>query len=160
MKHMTKNLQGKIFQSVLKDWVCNLPLREQGTLLTAIRGCDLTPKFPLESIERTITAFVRCAVMNPFDEREIDREIGCFMQTKLPENWKASTFGHYPLHYVMHLVHSLEIIGYRCPDIEFSEQALRAYQKFVKSFHLNFETEAEMEERLSEDRIVKASVVE
>jgi hypothetical protein len=156
----TENLQGKTFQSVLKDWVCDLPLREQGTLLTAIRGCDLTPKFPLDSIERTLTAFIRCAVMNPFDEREIDREVGCFMQTKLPENWKASTFGHYPLHYVMHLVHALEIIAYRCPTANFSAQALYAYNKFVESFHLNPETKIEMKERLGEDRILKASVVE
>jgi hypothetical protein len=51
---MTKNLQGKEFQSVLQDWVCNLPLRMQGTLLTAIRGCDLTPKLPLDSTERNL----------------------------------------------------------------------------------------------------------
>lgn len=157
---MTKNLQEKTFQSVLKDWVCDLPLREQGTLLTAIRGCDLTPKYPLDSIERTITAFVRCAVMNPFDEREIDREIGCFMQTNLPVNWKASTFGHYPLHYVMHLVHALEIICYRCPDPTFSVTAGVAYSRFVSSFHLNIETKEEMEARLGEDRTLKASVVE
>lgn len=156
----TENLQGKTFQSVLKDWVCDLPLREQGTLLTAIRGCDLTPKYPLDSIERTITAFVRCAVMNPFDEREIDREPGCFMQTDLPENWRASAFGHYPLHYVMHLVHALEIIGYKSPEALFSFQAINAYCKFVKSFHLNPETEIQMNERLCEDRILKASVVE
>lgn len=157
---MVTNLQGKVFQSVLKNWVCDLPLREQGTLLTAIRGCDLTPKYPLDSIERTMTAFVRCVVMNPFDEREINKEIGCFMQTKLPDDWRASAFGHYPLHYVMHLVHALEIIAYRCPDVFFAGQALEAYEKFVKSFHLNIETDSEMEARLGEDRFLKASVVE
>src|SRR5258706_71297 len=30
--------------SVLQDWVMALPLREQGTLLTAVRGCDDEPK--------------------------------------------------------------------------------------------------------------------
>lgn len=157
---MITNLQGKTFNSVLKDWVSNLPLREQGTLLTAIRGCDLTPKYPLDSIERNLTAFVRCAVMNPFDEREIDREAGCFMQSNIQDDWKASAFGHYPLHYVMHLVHALEIIAYRCPDIDFMRQALVAYNKFVTSFHLNPETIEEMTERLGEDRMLKNSVVE
>jgi hypothetical protein len=38
--------------SVLQDWVTELPLREQGTLLTSVRGCDLTPKYPLDSQER------------------------------------------------------------------------------------------------------------
>lgn len=37
-------------RSVLRDWVMELPLREQGTLLTCIRGCDLTPKLPLHSL--------------------------------------------------------------------------------------------------------------
>jgi len=147
-------------KSVLKDWVMELGLREQGTLLTAIRGCDLVPKYPLDSVEKTFTAFVRCAVMNPFDEREIDSEAGCFMQTNLPEKWKPSIFEHYPLHYVLHLVHALEIIGYKCPDRAFGMQAQSAYVKFVHAWHLNFETKEMMELRLSEDRIAKGCIVE
>lgn len=145
--------------SVLKDWVMELPLREQGTMLTAIRGCDLVPKFPLDSIERTLTAFVRCAVMNAFDPREIDAEPGCFMQTKIPK-FKASALGHYPHHWVMHMVHALEVIGYRCPDDTFRIPASNAYFKLVKSMHLKPERCEDMAERLTEDRIALNCVVE
>ncbi|BCM88759.1 hypothetical protein IAD21_00601 [Abditibacteriota bacterium] len=146
-------------KSVLKDWVMELPLREQGTLLTAIRGCDLTPKYPLDSPERTLTAFIRCATMNPFDAREIDAEPGCFMQTKIPPKFKGSSLGHYPLHYVMHLLHAAQIIAYRCPDEQFSAQAQKVYLELVRSFHLNPETESQMTERLNEDRIAGNCIV-
>ena len=46
-------------KSVLQNWVMALPLREQGTLLTAVRGCDLTPKFPLDSLERRLVGSIR-----------------------------------------------------------------------------------------------------
>lgn len=147
-------------KSVLKDWVMNLGLREQGVLLTAIRGCDLTPKFPLDSPEKTLTAFVRCAVMNPFDAREIDSEPGCFMQTKPPAKFRLTMIEHYPLHWVIHLLHALQIIGYRCPDKTFSLPAVELYLSMVKSLHLNPETLEQMEARLSEDRIAKGCIVE
>lgn len=147
-------------KSVLQDWVMELGLREQGTLLTAIRGCDLVPKFPLDSPERTLTAFVRYAVMNPFDAREIDSEPGCFMQSKIPENFRASSLGHYPHHWVMHLLHAMQIIAYKCLNFEIRNQAEIVYEKLVESMHLNPETSREMTERLSEDRIAKGCIVE
>lgn len=147
-------------RSVLNDWVMELGLREQGTLLTAIRGCDLAPKYPLDSVEKTLTAFIRFAVMFPFDAREIDSTPGCFMQSKIPADFKPSSMDHYPSHYVMHLVHALEVIGYKCPHSDIKAQALKAYFKFVKSFHLNYETVQQMTDRLSEDRIANNNIVE
>lgn len=151
---------GTEYKSVLQDWVMKLGLREQGTLMTAVRGCDLTPKLPLDSQERTLTAFIRYSIMNAFDYREIDSEAGCFMQTRIPEDFRASNFGHYPLHYVMHLIHAMEIIGYRCPDGDRSRQAMHVYGKFVRSFHLFPESLSVMQERLSEDRIANNNIVE
>ena len=147
-------------RSVLQDWVMELPLREQGTLLTAIRGCDLTPKFPLDSIERQITGFVRCAVMVAFDQREIDATAGAFMVSRFPSEFSASALGHYPHHFVMHLIHALEIIARRCPHFDFGAMAEKAYYRFVHSMHLNPETPEQMIERLNEDRIERGTVVE
>jgi hypothetical protein len=31
-------------KSILQDWVQSLGLRQQGVILTAIRGCDTAPK--------------------------------------------------------------------------------------------------------------------
>lgn len=155
------NDSGDIFISVLQMWVMKLPLRTQGTVLTGVRGCDLTPKYPLDSCERNLTAFIRYAIMNPFDDREIDKEPGCFMQSRINfDIFKPSKFGEYPLHYVMHLIHTLEVIAFYSPVDNVAKDAWQAYHKFVISFHLNPETFEQMTARLNEDRLKNNSIVE
>lgn len=160
----------KYTHSVLQDWVMELPLREQGTLLTGIRGCDLAPKNPLtcderygcstgeDTAERGLSAFLRYCVLNPADPREVDIP-GAWFQSNPPTNWKPSQFGHYPLHWVMHLMHCFEVIAYRHPDPNIVHEAGLIYHRMVKSLHLNPETSEQMTDRLSEDRMVTGDVV-
>jgi hypothetical protein len=147
--------------SVLQEWVMALPKREQGTLLTCVRGCDLTPKLPLDSLERRLVSALRAAFMNPADPREVDYEPGSFFTSKPPDpaTWKASELGHYPLHWFSHVMHSAEILGYRHPDRETSSVWYAIYKKLAHSLHLKIETKQDMIERLSEDRIEKGIVV-
>lgn len=140
-----------------------LPLREQGTLLTAVRGCDLADKYApdgsvLDTPERRLTAWIRWAFMNPADPREVDIP-GAFFQSHPPSPFKASALGHYPLHWVSHVMHALEVIGYRHPDIHVQPVALSLYFDFVDMLHLKEESRETMIRRLSEDRIETASVV-
>lgn len=144
-------------KSVLQDWVMELPLREQGVLLTAIRGCDLTPKLPFNAPERQIVGWIRNAIMNPADQREIGI-IGAFFQTEFPK-FKPSELGHYPLHWFTHVMHTLEVIGYRSPITEHRSLALNCYLSMVHSLHCRPESRFEMIERLSEDRIKAGTVV-
>lgn len=147
--------------SVLQEWVMRLPLREQGTLLTCVRGCDVTPKYPLDSLERRIVGAIRYAFMVPADLREVDSEPGCFFLSKPPtvKEFKPSALGHYPLHWLTHLMHSAEVIGYRHPDEELRDMWLGIYFKLANSLHMNPETRAQMIARLGEDRIAKGTVV-
>lgn len=149
--------------SVLKDWVMELPLREQGTLLTAVRGCDDEPKLwtsrgVAESPGRRLTAFIRYCFMNPADIREVDIP-GAFFQSKPPDQFKPSEFGHLPQHWYSHVMHALEIIAYRHPSTYERCQATSLYRMMVFNLHLNPETEQQMFERLSEDRIATNNVV-
>jgi hypothetical protein len=149
--------------SVLQDWVMRLPLREQGTLLTAVRGCDDEPKQWIstgfaESPGRRLTAFIRWAFMNPADPREIDIS-GAFFQSTPPEPFRPSEFGHLPQHWYAHAMHALEVIGYRCPHGETAATARQLYGRMVRNLHLNPETCDQMAERLSEDRIASGEVV-
>lgn len=151
-------------QSVLQDWVMKLPLREQGTLLTAVRGCDFEAKTWTAtgiaySPGRRLTAFIRYCFMIPADIREVDFEEGSFFRSIPPDPFKPSEFGHLPQHWYSHAMHSLEIVGYRHPDIHTRYKAHKLYRAMVKNLHLNHETEAEMIERLSEDRIKTGTVV-
>lgn len=158
-------------KSVLQDWVMELPLREQGTLLTGIRGCDLAPKDPAsieerygcstgdDTPERHLAAFLRFCVLNPADAREIDIAPGAFFRSSSPKNWKASQFGHYPLHWYSHLMHCFEVVGYRHPHPGISLQARGIYERLVRNLHLWPESKEQMIARLGEDRIAAGNVV-
>lgn len=146
-------------KSVLQDWVTELPLRAQGTLLTVIRGCDLVPKYPLDGTARTLTAALRFAILNPADPREVDYEPGAFFISKPPEDFKPSELGHYPQHWFAHIMHAAEVVGYCHPSREVRALWETVYLKFCRSLHLNAETKEQMIDRLIEDRIAKGTVV-
>lgn len=151
-------------KSVLQDWVMELPLRHQGTLLTAVRGCDSEPKQWSKigvaySPGRRITAYVRWCFMNPADPREVDFEEGAFFQSQPPNPFKPSEFGHLPQHWYAHIMHALEIIAYHHPVLTTRINSFMLYSAMVKSFHLNPETKEQHNKRLTEDRISQGTVV-
>ena len=157
--------------SVLQAWVMELPLRFQGSLVTAIRGCDTAPKFPLPpdstyvaengraiGAERELTAFLRWCVMNPADPREVDIP-GAFFQSHPPTDWKPSQFGHYPEHWYAHLMHAYEIVGYEHPNANIRAAGNHIYLRFVYNLHLMPESRERLWERLTEDRLATNTVV-
>lgn len=151
-------------RSVLQDWVMELPLREQGTVLTAIRGCDAEPKQWTSrgvsySPGRRLTAFIRWCVMVPADPREVDIQEGAFMMSEPPYPFKPSEFGHLPQHWYSHAMHALEVIAYQCPEPIVAEKAYGLYEAMVHNMHLNVESREQMMRRLSEDRLKAGTVV-
>lgn len=150
--------------SVLQPWVMDLPLREQGTLLTSVRGCDDEAKVWTStgiaySPGRRLTAYIRNCFMVPADPREVDSVEGSFMQSRPPSPFKPSEFGHLPQHWYAHATHALEVVAYRHPDQFVRGQAYSLYYSMVRNLHLNVETPEQFVERLSEDRIAKGEVV-
>lgn len=151
-------------KSVLQDWVMELPLREQGTLLTAVRGCDSEPKTWTKtgvaySPGRRLTAFIRWCFMNPADPREVDAEEGAFFMSKPPTPFKPSQFGHLPQHWYSHAMHALEVIAVRHPDPDVMVLSRDLYGTMVKNMHLNLEEPKQIIQRLGEDRIANNTVV-
>lgn len=146
-------------KSVLRDWVMALPLREQGTLIVALRGCDCAPKIPLDSPERRLTAAIRYAVCHPADEREVDVASGSFMTRKIPVDVRLGMLEHYPQHWVGHVIHACEVIAHEHPDLEIAQQWKDIYHNFCKSLHVFPEGFLDMRTRLIEDRIKTNTVV-
>lgn len=151
-------------KSVLQDWVMYLPLREQGTLCTCVRGCDSEPKSWVStgvaySSGRRLAAFIRWSFMNPADPREPDSQVGAFMMSTPPHPFKPSEFGHLPEHWYAHAMHALEIIAYRHPIEHIAQQAYEMYEKMVHNLHLCVESREQMIKRLSEDRFEAGTVV-
>jgi hypothetical protein len=139
-----------------------LPLREQGTLLCAVRNCDVSVK-PFTYVEnenpaRDLTCYLRWCIWNAADPREIDVP-GALFRSAPPKNWKPSQLGHLPQHYYSHLMHAFEVVGYRHPDLEVSYFANAIYQQLVHNMHLYPEPKQAMIERLSEDRVAKGTIV-
>ncbi len=149
--------------SVLQNWVQELPLRAQGTLLTAVRGCDDEPKTWIstgvaESPGRRLTGYIRWCFMNPADEREVGLR-GAFFQHTPPHPFKPSEFGHLPQHWYSHAMHALEIIGYYHPRSDVRSEAFLLYLAMVHNLHLSPEDRDAMIRRLTEDRIANDTVV-
>lgn len=151
-------------KSVLQDWVMELPLRVQGTMMTAVRGCDDEAKVWVNkgvaySPGRRLTAFIRWCFMNPADPREVDAMEGAFMMSTPPNWFKPSEFGHLPQHWYSHVMHALEVIGYCHPNSVTAGLAANMYYSMVHNMHLQIETKPQMVKRLTEDRFEAGTVV-
>ena len=146
--------------SVLQNWVMRLPRRHQGVLLSICRGFDGWKK---HADEKRLIREMRGLVLVPFDEREL--EIPGGYMTKFYTEWSDIGFKAFcdnidelSLHYVMHVVHAAEIIGYHHPAPGPRRVYLYRYGILVHKFHLNIETREEMDERLTSDRIKEGTV--
>lgn len=146
--------------SYLQGWVTKLGLRHQGMLLTSIRGCDIRGKY---APEKPLIREMRGLIGVAFDPRELDFPKG-FM-CKFNKAWSGPAFEDMckeidglPVHYVMHILHSIEIIGYHHPESEVRMEYSYRYFYLCDKFHLKPESKDEMEGRLREDRIAKGTV--
>lgn len=146
-------------KSVLKDWVMELGLRHQGVLLTAVRGCDTAPK---NDPSKLFTRCYREVVLNShcgdaakaatFIEKVSDEEL----KTRF-DNFRKN-LDHYPHHYVMHLIHAIEIVGYKHPDAQTRFQWQAMYGALCRGLHVRFETERELDGRLDADEETFAKI--
>jgi hypothetical protein len=134
--------------SILQDWVTELPLRKQGTLVTGIRGCDGIPK---NDPSKPFARALRRAVLNPADPDWKINEPGGFFDSELVED-QLLTFcrqlDHYPLHWVTHFYLAAEVLAYHHP----TERAFwwQVYSQIVFALHLNTELQDDFHQRLSD----------
>jgi len=145
-----------IKKSILQDWVLNLPgLRHQGVLLTAVRGCDTSPK---EDSSKAITRCMRETMLNCFVgdssksvcfiEKVSDDELQLRMKNYL------HSLDNYPCHYLMHSIHAAEIIGYFHPDSHTASRWSTFYRNACHKLHLYPERLDQLNARLLKDEAV------
>lgn len=130
-------------QSVTKDWVMELPFRMQSVLMAALRGYDQATK---DDPSKLISRSIRSLVLNNADPSNT------FITSDIPDTKISEKFlwdiDCYAMHFVMHTAHAIEIIGYKYPDKKIREWYTEYYRKLAKGFHLNFETENQLDVRL------------
>lgn len=139
-------------KSVLQDWVASLGLRHQGVLLTAVRGCDTAPKHdPSKMLSRAY----RGTILNCHcgDAAKAQTFIEDVRGHDLFERFKAfrKNLDHYPHHYIAHVMHAAEIVGYKHPDEVTRLHWRQFYELLCLGFHVNPETEQQLDERLNAD---------
>jgi hypothetical protein len=132
--------------SVLQPWVEKLGLRHQGVLMACIRGCDSLPK---NDPSKALARCLRAATLVSFDKKpssfieNVDHdEVARRMTAILKDH------DHYPVHYLLHMLHGAEIIAYKHPDHDTAVLWDWFYVKLTHCFHLNPESHEQLDQRL------------
>jgi hypothetical protein len=129
--------------SVVQEWVEELPLMMQGTMMTGVRGNDIIATPKLKPLVRWVRSLILVQGNPENDFMEVD-------VTTLPtvEHFEDE-LEYLSVHYFRHLLHTIEIIGYKHPDYDTSMIAIDYYLRLVDWCHLAPETHEELNERLS-----------
>lgn len=147
-------------KSILQPWVTELGLRYQGTLLTAIRGYDHWAKY---RPEKPLIREIRGLILVPHDPRELtvlDGFMTAFPDPRAEDAFKifCDNMDAVPIHYVMHVLHVMEVIAYCYPNPRVASAYLVRYEKLAHKFHLNPERPDQLEKRMDEDRVANGTV--
>lgn len=132
---------------VVREWLSDLTWKQQTVLLSAIRGCDGVSKHdPSKQFVRPLRGLV-------LQNAEPGVEDDTFMHH--PDDDDVDDFAHrlddYPMHWLVHFIHAVEIIGYKHPDSEVRDWWSDLYTEMChEGFHMNPETEAQLDRRLQD----------
>ncbi len=140
----------KTGKSVLQSWVQELGLRHQGVLLAAVRGCDTAPK---EDASKDLTRAYRGYVLNAFVGDAV-KSTSFIEAVDLDELRRRGTAfrknrDHYPCHWVLHMTHAIEVLGYKHPDPAVRGVWRDLYVSLCRGLHVTAETESELDARLT-----------
>lgn len=157
-----KNMVGvhpKFRLAVQPNWCLDLPMQQQSVLLLAGRGPDGVAKHhPCKPVH---TAYRACVFVAAKYGRSItygERGDSFMSLDVFADNtaWSGAVddfFRHHdglPLHYLKHLMHGVEILGYKHPHHLTRTRWNSFYLQLVAEMHLNVESEAEMDDRLND----------
>jgi hypothetical protein len=146
---------------VFQDWMFNLPMQQQSVLVLACRGPDGIPKFhPVkEIVARYRASVLKAAYLGRamwVDEGD-DTTFMTLRQFSDDAHWGKCILQPFfdnidaiQFHYVTHLLHGAEIIGYKHPIPLFKRRWLHFYDLGCNHMHVNPETEGQMNARLSD----------
>lgn len=138
-------------KSVIQGWVSEIPLRQQGVLILALRGPDGIRK---ESPAKAIIRSLRACTMNS-GRKGVPMESGekfdgdSFMRMDLicdEQLWDFaigdfySDIDEYNIHFLQHLLHAAAVLGFNYPNTEIRQRWLNFYQKGVRKLHMLPET--------------------
>ena len=135
---------------VVLGWVSKCTLKQQTVLLSAIRGCDGVAK---NDISKKFVRKYRNVILKDAAPLPEKSEVSFMMDAVTDEDIKIflKQPDVYPLHWLMHFIHAIEIIGYNHPDSEVSSFWLTLYMDMCNMLHVNPESKEQNDERLKDN---------
>jgi hypothetical protein len=150
LKYISIMPKTKAVESVLHDWVHALTFQQQALLMTGMRGPDENNKY---NAAKAITRYLRGAICKPAGNWDGDNDNDFMWGNYNYFIEHADAFWHdhdaYPHHFIMHLIHCAEVIGYKMPGFQ-SEYWREFYIEACHAFHMTPETEEQMDKRLND----------
>ena len=135
--------------SVFQNWLQSISWKMQTVIVTGIRSCDGLSKFdPSKHISRSI----RMAALKNADTTTTYMKHNIFEELIESSDKFIADLDKYPMHFVMHMMHACEIIGYKHPDQRTREIFYSVYSKIVWSLHLRPEPLASLDHRLTDKK--------
>ena len=133
---------------VLRDWVLELPLQMQGTLLCAMRGPDGSPKnAPAKNLVRAFRAVLTNNAL-PLGLKNTFAGDGSGITSESEIEAFFASIDQYQHHWYNHFFHAAEIVGYCHPDQQIRQFWKNFYERCCRDAHLNPETELQLRNRL------------
>jgi hypothetical protein len=134
--------------SVVQDWVSSASFKQQTVLLSALRGCDGKNK---EDISKFITRQLRGVMLKNADSRSGFMHKKNMLQFEKRFDLLLKDIDSYPVHFILHLIHAFEVVGYYHDDTNIRDTFKRLYKKACYTFHMKPETKEEIDLRLSDN---------
>lgn len=132
-------------QPVIKKWAWKLSWKQQAVILSALRGCDTLDK---NDISKEFCRRLRNCILENGAVEGAE-----FMRSNISDEdvYKfTKSIDKYPIHFLLHLIHAAEVIGYNHPDTEEKLFWQNFYLTMVSAFHMKPETKEENDERLKD----------
>ena len=132
--------------SVLQNWLVQIPIRMQSTLILGLRGPDTHRSPEIKKIQR----WMRGLAFKPGNPANLS----VFMHptTGVPEILEKSPVAKElefcSQHFYSHLMHGLQVIGYMHPVPQISNRAVTLYREMCFLMHLPPESRQAFETRL------------
>lgn len=147
--------------SVVQLWVSDLTMMQQSVLFTAIRGPDGIQKEHIVKV--VLRAFRREVLLSAMDGKVLETPYvpgggsftGPVPVTMSLEGAMLKTINNsdeLPHHFLMHLAHASQIIGYKHPDPLKRAVWGAFYRAWCTSMHMEPESEPDMSIRLGDRR--------
>lgn len=135
------------FETVQEEWMLDLPLKMQSTLLACIRGVDSQWAPGTKSLNRWLRSLMLKNGNSANDHSDFQK----LKPLPLFDGDFEREIEYLPVHYFHHLILGLGIVHYKHPEKDVADIAGYYYTGMVEMLHQTPETERHMDWRLMDN---------